>query len=88
MNTPETLSQDCFNEAPLLALLKQAPHEMDQTSLERQIEFLRSASINSHVLTEKIKKETEPKKAKQNKKLKSDLADDSSSSTLNINDLL
>lgn len=61
---------------------------MEEGALERQIEFLRSARINSHVLTEKIKKESAPKKAKANKKLKSDLADDSSSSTLNINDLI
>jgi hypothetical protein len=88
MNTQEQSSQVSFEEAPLLALLKQAPHEMDQTSLERQIEFLRSARINSHVLTEKIKKETAPKSPKANKKLKADLVDDSSSSNLNINDLL
>ena len=71
-------------EAPLLALIKKSPDEMTLEELEAEIEALRSARVNTHILSQKIQNEAQGKKL--NKALKKDAAQESKS--LDIGDLL
>ena len=51
-------SSDAFtDEAPLLALITQPPHELTLQQVEDQINQLRSVRVNGHVLQQTIAKE-------------------------------
>jgi len=50
------LTKNLSSEEPLLALLQTPPHEIPLDQLEDQIRFLRTQSINQHVLTQGIEK--------------------------------
>jgi hypothetical protein len=71
MNSNEnpTSSACLSDEAPLLALLKGAPHELTLEEVEMQIATLRSVKVNGHILTQAIEREGK-KKAPRGKKEK------------------
>lgn len=70
MNSNENPSSSPFSdEAPLLALLRGAPHELTLEEVETQIATLRSVKVNGHILTQAIERETK-KKSPRGKKEK------------------
>ena len=71
MNSNENPLSDASlsDEAPLLALLRGAPHELTLEEVESQIATLRSVKVNGHVLTQAIEREGK-KKAPRGKKEK------------------
>ena len=70
MNSNENPTSSPFSdEAPLLALLKGAPHELTLEEVEAQIATLRSVKVNGHVLTQAIERENK-KKSPRGKKEK------------------